>query len=167
MDKKKSSFGQGIAMSSLVAEPGERYHAFDPILLDRKTGWSECRTNLVFAAKLLHCLRGGSPPPPEALERSGFVEHWAVIPQDDVCFLTGIIWRLPLRRQALATPLLAIDPAAGWARAIGEWLTIGAPCGDLAATGIHPQGVADCAARWLERQLGPGYGNGTSFPEDR
>jgi hypothetical protein len=158
MDTQKSSFGQGIAMNSLAAEPRETCHAFDPILIDRGAGWSECRTNLVFAAKLLRCLRDGSTPPPGALEWSGFVEHWAVITQDDVCFLTGIIWRLPLRRQSLATPLLAIDPAAGWARAIGEWFTIGAPCASLVATGIHPEGVSDRAARWLARQLGPDDG---------
>ena len=33
------------------------------------------------------------------------------------------------------------------------WLTIGAPQLDLVAAGIHPEGVADRAARWLERQL--------------
>jgi len=93
-------------------------------------------------------------PPPNALEWSGFVEHWTVIVRDDLCLLTGIVWRLPLRRHSLETPLLAIDPSAGWARAIGEWLTIGAPCIDPAAAAIHPEGVADRAARWLERQLG-------------
>jgi hypothetical protein len=158
MDTQKSSFGHGIAMSSVLAEPGEALHARGPVRSGRGVGSSEPRTDLVFAAKLLRCLRGGSMPPPSALEWSGFVEHWTVIARDDVCFLTGIVWRLPLKRHTLETPLLAIDPAAGWARAIGEWLTIGTPCIDPVAAGIHPEGVADRAARWLERQLGPDDG---------
>jgi hypothetical protein len=76
-----------------------------------------------------------------------------VVTQDDVCLLMGTVWRLPLSRTALATPLLAIDPVAGWARAVGEWLTIGVPRLDLAAAGIQPDWVADRAARWLERKL--------------
>jgi hypothetical protein len=167
MDTQKSSFGHGIAMRSLLAEPGETFHARDPIRSSRDAGWSEPRTDLVFAAKLLRCLRGGSMPPPSALEWSGFVEHWTVIARDDVCFLTGIVWRLPLRRHTLETPLLAIDPAAGWARAVGEWLTIGVPCIDPVAAGIHPERVADRAARWLERQLGPDDGDGASVGGDR
>jgi hypothetical protein len=63
--------------------------------------------------------------------------------RDDVCLLRGIVWRLPLSRNVLATPLLAFDPVAGWARVVGEWLTIGAPQLDLVAAGIHPEGVAD------------------------
>jgi hypothetical protein len=92
-------------------------------------------------------------PPPSALEWSGFVENWTVIVADDVCLFTGIVWRLPLRRQALVTPLLAIDPSAGWARAFDEWLTIGNPSVNLVTTGIDPEGIADRAALWLERQL--------------
>jgi hypothetical protein len=113
----------------------------------------ERRPNLLFAAKLLRSLRGGSMPPPSALEWSGFVENWTVIVADDVCLFTGIVWRLPLRRQALVTPLLAIDPSAGWARAFDEWLTIGDPSVNLVTTGIDPEGIADRAALWLERQL--------------
>jgi hypothetical protein len=165
MDMQKSLFGHGIAVSSLVAEPGEMFQARDRNRSGRSAGWSEARTDLVFAAKLLRCLRGGSMPPPSALEWSGFVEHWTVIARDDVCVLTGIVWRLPLRRHTLETPLLAIDPAAGWARAIGEWFTIGVPCIDPVAAGIHPEGVADRAARWLERQLGPDEGKGASVAE--
>jgi len=116
-------------------------------------GGSERRADLLFASEVLRCLRGGSTPSPRVLEWSGFVEHWTIVAQDEVCLLTGIVWRLPLSRNVLATPLLAIDPAAGWARAVGEWLTIGAPQLDLVAAGIHPEGVADRAARWLERQL--------------
>jgi hypothetical protein len=167
MDTQKSSFGHGIAMGSLLAGPGEICHVRDPMRSGRGAGWSEPRTDLVFAAKLLRCLRGGSMPPPSALEWSGFVEHWTVIARDDVCFLTGIVWRLPLRRHTLETPLLAIDPVAGWARAVGEWLTIGVPCIDPVASGIHPEGVADRAARWLERQLGPDDGNSASVGGDR
>jgi hypothetical protein len=111
------------------------------------------RTELVFAAKLLQCLRAGSSPSPAALEWSGFVEHWAIIVRDDVCLLTGSVWRLPLRRHSLAAPLLAIDPAAGWARALDEWLTIEMPCGGVA--GPCPDLVAERAARWLEQQLHP------------
>jgi hypothetical protein len=154
MNTQKSLFGHGITMGSLAAEPSEIFNARDPMLSGRGAGGAEPRTDLIFAAKLLRCLRGGSMPPPSALEWSGFVEHWTVIARDDVCFLTGIVWRLPLKRHTLETPLLAIDPAAGWARAIGEWLTIGVPCIDPVAAGIHPEGVADRAARWLERQLG-------------
>src|SRR5690348_4545074 len=90
--------------------------------------WYERRADLVFASEVLRSLRCGSRPSPRVLECSGFVEHWMVVTQDDVYFLTGTVWRLPLSRSALATPLLAIDPVAGWARAIGEWLTIGEPC---------------------------------------
>ena len=153
MQMQNSLFGYGIAMSSLVAEPNEAFQGRDRVRAAR-AGSPEPRTDLVFAAKLLRCLRGGSMPPPNALEWSGFVEHWTVIVRDDLCLLTGIVWRLPLRRHSLETPLLAIDPSAGWARAIGEWFTIGAPCIDPAAAAIHPEGVADRAARWLERQLG-------------
>jgi hypothetical protein len=158
MNTQKSLFGHGIAMGAHAAEPSEIVCVRDPIPSGRGARWSEPDTDLVFAAKLLRCLRGGSMPPPSALEWSGFVEHWTVIARDDVCFLTGIVWRLPLRRHTLETPLLAIDPAAGWARAIGEWLTIGVPCIDPVAAGIHPEGIADRAARWLERQLGPDDG---------
>ncbi|MEN3287224.1 MAG: hypothetical protein V7634_1524 [Bradyrhizobium sp.] len=154
MHTQSSLFGHGIAMNSLVAEPNDTFQARDRARSAR-AGWSEPRTDLVFAAKLLRCLRGGSMPPPNALEWSGYVEHWTVIARDDLCLLTGIVWRLPLRRHTLETPLIAIDPAAGWARAIGEWFTIGVPCIDPVAAGIHPEGVADRAARWLERQLGP------------
>jgi hypothetical protein len=115
--------------------------------------WSESRADLLFASEVLRCLRGGSTPSPRVLEWSGFVEHWMIVAHDDVCLLTGIVWRLPLSRNVLTTPLLAIDPVAGWARVVGEWLTIGAPQLDLVAAGIHPEGVADRAARWLERQL--------------
>jgi hypothetical protein len=51
---------------------------------------------------------------------------------------------------------LAIDPVAGWARVVGEWLTIETPCLDLATAGIDPERVADRAARWLERKLDVG-----------
>ena len=111
------------------------------------------RAELLFASEVLRSLRCGSGPSPRALEWCGFVEHWMVLIQDDVFLLMGTVWRLPLSQSALATPLLAIDPVAGWARAVGEWLTIGDPCQDLAAVGIHPEGVADRAARWLERKL--------------
>jgi hypothetical protein len=76
-----------------------------------------------------------------------------IVANDDVCLLTGTVWRLPLSRNVLATPLLAIDPVARWERVVREWLTIGAPRLDLVAAGIYPEGVADRAARWLERQL--------------
>jgi hypothetical protein len=115
--------------------------------------WSKSRADLLFASEVLRCLRGGSTPSPRVLEGSGFVEHWTIVANDDVCLLTGTVWRLPLSRNVLATPLLAIDPDAGWARVVGEWLTIGAPRRDLVAAGIYPEGVADRAARWLERQL--------------
>jgi len=115
--------------------------------------WSKHRDDLLFASEVLRCLRSGSTPSLRVLEWSGFVEHWMIVADDDVCLLTGTLWRLPLSRYVLATPLLAIDPVAGWARVVGEWLTIGAPRLDLGAAGIHPEGVADRAARWLERQL--------------
>ncbi len=115
--------------------------------------WSKSRADLLFASEVLRCLRGGSTPSPRVLECSGFVEHWMIVVHDDVCLLSGIVWRLPLSRNVLTTPLLAIDPAAGWARAVGEWFTIGSPHFDLVAAGIHPEGVADRAAQWLERQL--------------
>jgi hypothetical protein len=115
---------------------------------------SDRRADLLFASEVLRSLREGYRPSPRALESSGFVEHWMVVTQDDVCLLTGTVWRLPLSLGVLATPLLAIDPTEGWARAVGEWLTIGTPRLDLAAAGIHPDGVADRAARWLNRRLG-------------
>jgi hypothetical protein len=114
--------------------------------------WPARRADLLFASKILSCLRDGSIPSQRVLEHSGFVEHWMIVARDDVCLLKGTVWRLPVSRNTLTTPLLAIDPVAGWARAIDEWFTVG-PCLDLVATGIHPDGVADRAARWLERQL--------------
>jgi hypothetical protein len=114
--------------------------------------WPARRADLLFASKILGCLRDGSTPSQRMLECSGFVEHWMIVARDDVCLLKGTVWRLPVSRNTLTTPLLAIDPIAGWARAVDEWLTIG-PCLDLVAAGIHPDGVADRAARWLERQL--------------
>jgi hypothetical protein len=114
--------------------------------------WPARRADLLFASKILSCLRDGSVPSRRVLEYSGFVEHWMIVTRDDVCLLKGTVWRLPVSRNMLTTPLLAIDPVAGWARAVDEWLNIG-PCHDLVATGIHPDGVADRAARWLERQL--------------
>jgi hypothetical protein len=114
--------------------------------------WPARRADLLFASKILGCLREGSTPSQRMLECSGFVEHWMIVARDDVCLLKGTVWRLPVSRNTLTTPLLAIDPVAGWARAVDEWLTIG-PCLDLVAAGIHPDGVADRAARWLERQL--------------
>jgi hypothetical protein len=110
------------------------------------------RADLVFASEILGRLRDGLTPPQRMLECSGFVEHWLIVARDDVCLLKGMVWRLPFSRSMLTTPLLAIDPVAGWARAVDEWLTIG-PRFDLVATGIHPDSVADRAARWLERQL--------------
>jgi hypothetical protein len=110
------------------------------------------RADLLFASKILCCLREGWTPSRQVLECSGFVEHWMIVAGDDVCLLKGTVWRLPVSRNLLATPLLAIDPVAGWARAVDEWFTIG-PDPHLFAAGIHPDGVADRAARWLERQL--------------
>jgi hypothetical protein len=114
--------------------------------------WPAKRADLLFASKILSCLRDGSIPSRRVLEHSGFVEHWMIVARDDVCLLSGTVWRLPVSRKMLTTPLLAIDPVAGWARAVNEWLTIG-PRLDLVATGVDPDGVADRAARWLERQL--------------
>lgn len=110
------------------------------------------RADLVFASEILRRLRDGLTPPQRVLECSGFVEHWLIVTRDDVCLLKGLVWRLPFSRSVITTPLLAIDPVAGWARAVDEWLTIG-PCFDLVATGIHPDSVADRATRWLEHQL--------------
>jgi hypothetical protein len=166
MAAQKFSFGHEIALSAPGTKPYGMSRPSDTIRSGSGAGWSEPRTNLIFAAKLLRCLRGGSVPPAGALECSGFVEHWTVIADDDVCLLTGVVWRLPLSRHTLTTPLLAIDPTAGWARAIGEWLTIGAPCVDLAAAGMHPDGVAERAARWLERQLQPAGGNSHAAAEN-
>ena len=154
MDKKTSLFGQRMAMMSQSAEIAEPSSGSGQSESSPGAGRCEPRVNLVFAARLLRRLREGSMPPPRALEWSGFVEHWTVITRDDVYFLTGVVWRLPLRRQALAAPLLAINPTAGWARIVGEWLTIGAPRIDSGSPGIHPESVADSAAQWLERQLG-------------
>jgi hypothetical protein len=114
--------------------------------------WPARRADLLFASKILSSLRDGSIPSRRVLEYSGFVEHWMIVTRDDVCLLKGTVWRLPVSQNMLTTPLLAIDPVAGWARAVDEWLNIG-PRHDLVATGIHPDGVADRAARWLERQL--------------
>lgn len=122
---------------------------------DCGTNWRGSKANLVFAARLLGCLRTGTSPPPSALEWSGFVEHWTVIVRDDICVLEGTVWRLPLCQGSLAAPLLAIDPAAGWARALGEWLTIGAPHKSTGAAGLRPELISDRAARWLEHQLAP------------
>lgn len=110
------------------------------------------RADLLFASEILRCLRDGLTPSQRMLECSGFVEHWMIVAGDDVCLLKGTVWRLPFSRNMLTTPLLAIDPVAGWARAVDEWLTIG-PCFDLVATGIHPDSVSDRASRWLERQM--------------
>jgi len=134
-------------------ETGEVRCGTSQLLPDIGARRRESRADLLFASEVLRSLRGGSTPSPQVLESSGFVEHWIVLTQEDVCLLMGTVWRLPLSRNRLATPLLAIDPVAGWARAVGEWLTIGTPCLDLAAAGIHPDGVADRAARWLERKL--------------
>jgi hypothetical protein len=131
---------------------GTRYDG--TALLGLGARWSGRRADLLFASKLLRSLRGGLTPSARALEWSGFVEHWMVVTQDDVCLLTGTVWRLPLSLGVLVTPLLAIDPIAGWALAFGEWLTIGTPRLDVAAAGIHPEEVAERAARWLERKLG-------------
>lgn len=110
------------------------------------------RVDLLFASKILRNLRDGWKPSKQVLECSGFVEHWMIVARDDVCLLKGTVWRLPVSRNVLTMPLLAIDPVAGWARALDEWFTIG-PGIDLFTAGIHPDGVADRAARWLERQL--------------
>jgi hypothetical protein len=74
--------------------------------------------------------------------------------REDVCLLEGTVWRLPVSLSTIATPLLAIDPLAGWARTVDEWLTI-RPCLNSVATAIHPIAIADRAAQWLERQLQP------------
>jgi hypothetical protein len=144
MDTQTSLYGQ---------DADEARHGAKLLLWDAGARCSERRADLLFASEVLRSLRSGTTPSPRVLEWSGFVEHWMVVTQDDVCLLMGTVWRLPLSRTALATPLLAIDPVAGWARAVGEWFTIGAPSLDLAAAGIHPEGVADRAARWLERKL--------------
>jgi hypothetical protein len=115
--------------------------------------WPTSRADLLFASEVLRRLRGGSLPSRRELEWAGFVECWTVLVHDDLCWLTGTVWRLPLSRQVLVAPLLAIDPTAGWARAVGEWLTIEAPRLDLPVASVDPELVADSAASWLERQL--------------
>jgi len=112
------------------------------------------RADLLFASEILRSLREGLTPSQRVLECSGFVEHWTVASRDDVCLLEGTVWRLPFSLSTIATPLLAIDPLAGWARTVDEWLTI-SPCLNSVATPIHPTAIADRAARWLERQLQP------------
>ena len=86
------------------------------------------------------------------LERYAFVEHWMIWVGNDVCWLKGTVWRLPVSRSVITTPILAIDPAAGWARAVDEWFTIG-PCINLIGARCQPEGVTDRAERWLDRQL--------------
>jgi|SRR5664279_2422934 len=113
------------------------------------------RADLVFASEILRRLRDGLTPPQRMLECSGFVEHWLIVAEGDVCLLKGMVWRLPFSLSMLTTPLLAIDPVRGWARAVDEWLTIG-PRFNLVTTGIHPDSVADRAARWLEMELRAG-----------
>jgi hypothetical protein len=126
----------------------------DAILVGKCPQCRDGRFGLLFAAEILRHLRGGSAPPARALEWAPFVDHWSIVANDDVCLLTGTAWRLPLSRKALETPLLAIDPVAGWARTVDEWFTIGTPRADFVAAGLYPEQVARRAALWIERQIG-------------
>ena len=113
------------------------------------------RADLLFASEILRSLRDGLTPAQRVLECSGFVEHWMIASRDDVYLLEGTVWRLPFSLSRIATPLLAIDPLAGWVRTVDEWLTI-SPCLNSVATAVQPTAIADRAARWLEGQLEPG-----------
>ena len=153
MAKRPAFTGPSVATDAPSPAGADTVRMIRSDRADCAASWRMSKANLVFAAKLLGCLRTGTSPPPSALEWSGFVEHWTVIIRDDICLLEGTVWRLPLCQGSLAAPLLAIDPAAGWARALGEWFTIGAPHASTAAAGLRPELISERAARWLEHQL--------------
>lgn len=109
--------------------------------------------DIAFAALILARLRNGGRPGPRALEQAPLIERWAVTARDQIFELTGIVWRLPLSRSLFAGPLLAIDPGAGWARTLDEWVVISDPRSACCVDSIAPDEVARRAAAWLRRQL--------------
>jgi hypothetical protein len=110
-------------------------------------------SDLAFLAMLLDRLRSGMQPSSRALEHAPFVEQWAVVGAGEMFELTGLAWRLPLRRSAFAAPLLAIDPASGWARTVTEWAMLGETQPTFAVESVAPQEVTRRAEVWIRQQL--------------
>jgi hypothetical protein len=110
-------------------------------------------SDLAFAALILARLRNGGRPGPRALEQAPLIEQWTITPCDQIFELAGIAWRLPLSRSVFAGPLLAIDPAAGWARTLDEWVVISDPQSACCVDSIAPEEVTRRAAVWLRLQL--------------
>ena len=108
---------------------------------------------LAFAILILGRLREGRRPPPRALEQAAFVEQWAITPHEDIFVLTGISWRLPLRRSLFVAPLLAIDPSAGWARTVDEWIALGDQQVACEGDDVTPDEVIRRAVVWLPQQM--------------
>jgi hypothetical protein len=71
--------------------------------------------------------------------------------------LTGLAYRLPLRRAVFYEPLLAIDPHFGWARLLGEWVVLGRK---VPAIALDPADALRRAAAWIARELGDAAGAG-------
>jgi hypothetical protein len=112
------------------------------------------RDSWALASVMLERLRQGSSPPGGALEWGPYVEEWTIVPRSDLFTLTGTAWRLPLSRSPFSAPLLAIRPAAGWARTLEEWINIGEPGLPANSPMVQPDEVAQRAADWIgERQL--------------
>jgi len=110
-------------------------------------------SDLAFAALILARLRNGGRPGPRALEQAPLIEQWTITPCDQIFELAGIAWRLPLSRSVFAGPLLAIDPAAGWARTLDEWVVISDPQSACCVDSIAPNEVTRRAAVWIRLQL--------------
>jgi hypothetical protein len=110
-------------------------------------------SNITFTAMIVHRLRAGTQPSHRALEQAAFVEQWAIVPDGEIFELTGVAWRLPLCKAAFAAPLLAINPTAGWARTVEEWLVIEHPRSAGAAELVYPDEVARRAEIWVRHQV--------------
>jgi hypothetical protein len=121
------------------------------VSLIRRNQYSFSHSDLAFAALIVDRLRDGKQPSPHALEQARFIEQWAIVPGGEIFELTGLAWRLPLCQSAFAAPLLAINPAVGWARTVHEWVVIGDP--RLTSCTIEPDQVVRRAESWIRRRL--------------
>jgi predicted nucleotidyltransferase len=89
---------------------------------------SAARERLLSAVRVVAQIRAGLVPSAAELRDAPYLDDWTVEPAPDAAapyMLTGLAYRLPLRRAVFYEPLLAIDPNLGWARLLGEWVVFG------------------------------------------
>lgn len=117
------------------------------------------RESLLPAARIIERLREGWCPSDREMFDAPFVDNWHLDrqPLSDGFYLssgpyvlTAVVYRLPLRAEVVAKPIVALDPDARWVRLLDEWGALGEA---RPGVFVDPTEVMARAAAWIERQL--------------